>query len=196
MACTEDSETVALTITAGVLEADVKISSTAGNRATANADGIYVAGDFIETGDYVWSGRATKTGFLLCDGTAVSRSTYATLFAQIGTQYGSGDGSTTFNLPDGRDRTLVGAAGNTALAANDGVLAANRHGTRHRHTPHQHTIPRQTGLGGAQIYWTGNNDAVTIVNDRFTGLTDGGSGVAADPLDGPAFLGANLFVKT
>lgn len=46
-----------------------------------------------------FGGSAAPTGFLLCDGSAVSRTTYATLFAVIGTTYGSGDGTTTFNLP-------------------------------------------------------------------------------------------------
>jgi microcystin-dependent protein len=39
-------------------------------------------------------------GFLACDGSAVSRTTYASLFSAIGTTYGAGDGSTTFNVPD------------------------------------------------------------------------------------------------
>lgn len=45
-----------------------------------------------------------QPGYLLCDGSAVSRTTYASLFAIIGTTYGSGNGSTTFNLPDARGR--------------------------------------------------------------------------------------------
>lgn len=48
------------------------------------------------------------TGYLVCDGTAVSRTTYSALFSAIGTQHGSGDGSTTFNLPDYRGRVRVG----------------------------------------------------------------------------------------
>jgi microcystin-dependent protein len=47
-------------------------------------------------------------GWLLCDGSAVSRTTYADLFAKIGTTWGTGDGSTTFNLPNGQGNTLVG----------------------------------------------------------------------------------------
>ncbi|PJC29416.1 hypothetical protein CO052_03500 [Candidatus Saccharibacteria bacterium CG_4_9_14_0_2_um_filter_41_9] len=47
------------------------------------------------------------TGYLLEDGTAVSRATYSSLFAVIGTTYGAGDGSTTFNLPDSRGRVSV-----------------------------------------------------------------------------------------
>jgi microcystin-dependent protein len=48
------------------------------------------------------------TGFLACDGSAVSRTTYANLFAAIGTLYGAGDGSTTFNLPDLRGEFIRG----------------------------------------------------------------------------------------
>jgi hypothetical protein len=58
-------------------------------------------------------------GWLLCDGRAVSRDTYSVLFTLIGTQFGSGDGTTTFNLPDGTDRVIgvkgvVHAIGDTA----------------------------------------------------------------------------------
>lgn len=58
-----------------------------------------------------WAGayNAVPPGWLFCDGSAVSRARYAGLFANVGTSYGVGDGSTTFNLPDGRGRTLVGA---------------------------------------------------------------------------------------
>ena len=60
----------------------------------------------------MWGGAiaATPTGWLLCDGTEVSRTTYPELFAAIGTIYGAGDGSTTFSLPDFRDRSPMGAA--------------------------------------------------------------------------------------
>ena len=47
----------------------------------------------------VWPSESPPAGFLLCNGRAVSRTTYAALFAVIGTSFGSGDGSTTFNLP-------------------------------------------------------------------------------------------------
>jgi microcystin-dependent protein len=54
------------------------------------------------------------SGWLLCDGSAVSRTTYANLFAAIGTSCGSGDGSTTFNLPDFRGRFLRGVSGTSS----------------------------------------------------------------------------------
>lgn len=60
---------------------------------------------------------AIPPGFLLCDGAAVSRETYSLLFAEIGTTYGAGDGSTTFNLPDLRGRVIGGQdAGQTEFA--------------------------------------------------------------------------------
>lgn len=62
-----------------------------------------------EVGDYCWSARASKAGWLKCEAQAVSRATYAALFAEIGTRYGPGNGTTTFNLPDGKGRALIGA---------------------------------------------------------------------------------------
>lgn len=60
-----------------------------------------------------FAGSSAPTGWLMCDGSAVSRSTYADLFSAIGTTWGSGDGSTTFNLPDGRSRLPVGVGTGT-----------------------------------------------------------------------------------
>lgn len=60
---------------------------------------------------------ATPTGWLAADGTARSRTTYAKLFAAIGTVWGTGDGSATFNLPDLRGRVVVGAGAGSGLTA-------------------------------------------------------------------------------
>ena len=60
-----------------------------------------------EIGDFLISARSSKTKCLLCDGAAYSRTTYAQLFAQVGTSFGAGDGSTTFNVPDPRGRALI-----------------------------------------------------------------------------------------
>lgn len=56
----------------------------------------------------IWATSSAPTGWLVCDGSAVSRSTYSALFAIIGTTYGVGDGSTTFNLPNLKGRVVVG----------------------------------------------------------------------------------------
>lgn len=67
---------------------------------------------YVQTGVIIpFAGTSVPTGYLLCNGAAVSRTDYANLFAAIGTLYGAGDGSTTFNLPDARDRVLQGASG-------------------------------------------------------------------------------------
>jgi microcystin-dependent protein len=62
-----------------------------------------------------FAGSSVPSGFLLCDGSAVSRATYADLFAVIGTTYGTGNGSTTFNLPDLRGRAPIGAGQGSGL---------------------------------------------------------------------------------
>jgi len=67
---------------------------------------------YVQTGVIIpFAGTSVPTGYLLCNGAAVSRTDYANLFAAIGTLYGAGNGSTTFNLPDARDRVLQGASG-------------------------------------------------------------------------------------
>jgi microcystin-dependent protein len=58
----------------------------------------------------MWGTATAPTNWLLCDGAAVSRTTYATLFAVISTTYGVGDGSTTFNVPDLKGKVAVGKA--------------------------------------------------------------------------------------
>lgn len=57
-----------------------------------------------------FAGNTTPQGWLLCDGSAVSRTTYASLYACIGTTYGAGNGSTTFNLPNLVDKFVEGSA--------------------------------------------------------------------------------------
>ena len=69
----------------------------------------------------MYAGSTAPTDWLMCDGAAISRETYASLFAIIGTTYGAGDGTTTFNLPDMRDRVPVGAGTTYALNANGGT---------------------------------------------------------------------------
>lgn len=57
----------------------------------------------------MFTGSGAMTGYLLCDNSAVSRTTYSALFALIGTTYGAGNGTTTFNVPDLRGRAPIGA---------------------------------------------------------------------------------------
>jgi microcystin-dependent protein len=66
--------------------------------------------------DYAGSGDP-NTNWLICDGRAISRTTYATLYAKIGTTWGVGNGTTTFNIPDLRGRVTVGAGSGSGLTA-------------------------------------------------------------------------------
>lgn len=79
----------------------------------------------------MWPTGSAPSGYLLCNGNAVSRSTYAALFAVIGTTFGPGDGSTTFNLPDYRNRMPVGAGAAYAVGSTggspDAIVVAHTH---------------------------------------------------------------------
>jgi microcystin-dependent protein len=84
----------------------------------ANLSGI----EGIPTATIVpWSTASVPSGFLECAGAAVSRSTYAALFAIIGTTYGAGDGSTTFNVPDLQDNVAIGKSGTKNLGSTGGA---------------------------------------------------------------------------
>lgn len=67
-----------------------------------------------------YGGTTAPDGWLLCQGQAISRTDYADLFAVIGTAFGSGDGSTTFNVPDFRGEFLRGAGTNSHSGQGDG----------------------------------------------------------------------------
>ena len=67
-----------------------------------------------------FAGTVAPQGCLFCDGSAVSRTTYAALFAVIGTTYGEGDGSTTFNIPDLSGRVVIGVSNTHAIGSTGG----------------------------------------------------------------------------
>lgn len=111
-----------------------------------------------------WYTTVAPSGFLLCDGSAVSRTTFAALFAVLGTIWGPGDGSTTFNLPDTRGRVIVGrnpgGPAHVNLGENDGQAAAAR---RIQHTHQQAlTLPAHghgiTDPSHFHFVWNGADD--------------------------------------
>jgi microcystin-dependent protein len=69
----------------------------------------------------MYAGSAAPAGWLMCDGAAVSRTTYATLFSILGATYGAGNGSSTFNVPDMRRRVPVGAGGTSSATLGNGI---------------------------------------------------------------------------
>jgi len=115
---------------------------------------------FIPTGAvFPFVNAVAPDGFLLCQGQEVSRTEYADLFSVIGTTYGAGDGITTFNVPDGRGRTFIGAGQGETYA--DGVIpigtnfALGEYGGKEQHKltvdqipSHTHGLPNQRQGGG------------------------------------------------
>ena len=92
---------------------------------------------------YPYSGANIPDGFLLCDGAAYSRTEYAELFAAIGTMYGSGDGSTTFNVPDLVERVPAGAGDNHAAGE---MAGEETHTLTVAEMPsHRHQVRRSQG---------------------------------------------------
>jgi len=128
------------------------VSKTIGNIAnsavTVAALASAVLDLMLKPGMITATGRATAdTGWLLCDGSAVSRTTYATLFGVIGITFGAGDGSTTFNLPDLRGRFPLGKAVSGTGSTLGGTLGALDHvhaGPSHNHNRITHTTPWTT----------------------------------------------------
>lgn len=126
----------------GDLTGDVTgdVTGTA-SKATADENGNNIASTYLPAvvGAVVaFAGSTSPAGWLLCDGSAVSRTDYAALFAVIGTTYGSGDGSTTFNLPNLVDKFIQGnatsgttkAAGLPNITANTYITSSNGYSAR------------------------------------------------------------------
>lgn len=112
-------------ITRAVIKAGAFLTTTLGLRVRNNfEDHEDRIGDLEAIGLAIPPGIVIKralstvpTGYLACDGSAVSRTTYASLFAVIGTTFGVGDGSATFNVPDMRGRIPIGAGTGSGLTA-------------------------------------------------------------------------------
>lgn len=135
-----------------------------------------------------FAGASAPTGWLLCYGQAVSRATYAALFSALGTTWGAGDGSTTFNLPDLRGRVLAGKDDMGGTSANrltnqsgglDGdTLGATGGGETHTLTEGQ--LPSHTHAAGTLATASGGAHVHSI---DFTGNTShdtsGGGSVAS-----------------
>ena len=111
---------------------------------------------------------ATTNGgtWLVCDGTAISRTTYSDLFAVIATTYGVGDGSNTFNIPDMRARVPVGY--NTATITGRSTRAIALGSGTETHTLLDAEIPKHTHPVGD----SGHNHAITDSGHSHTGTTN------------------------
>lgn len=156
-----------------------------------------------------FAGSNAPVGYLMCDGSAVSRETYAELFAVIGTTYGSGDGSTTFNLPNAQGRTLVGVDGSDAdfdLADTGGSKGA----WQHNHTmasagSHTHRVKydaNNSGSSGQDLYGVSrtkwSSGGVESAGAHTHTINSNGSANNTLPVDKanmPPFLSLNYIIK-
>jgi microcystin-dependent protein len=112
-----------------------------------------------------YAGASAPTGWLLCYGQAVSRTTYADLFTAISTTYGVGDGSTTFNLPDLRGRVAAGKDDMGGAAASRLTTGAS-------------------GVDGATLGASGGSETHTLVDGELPTTTINNPALTATPAFG------------
>jgi microcystin-dependent protein len=127
----------------------------------------------------LWAGPtgSPPAGWLVCNGQAVNRTTYADLFAVVGTTYGVGDGVTTFNLPDLRAAVPVGntggaAVGGLTLAVGDDGGATTHTLTAAEMPAHTHTVPGGSGAGGGSAQFGYFNTPGTALATSSAGSGD------------------------
>lgn len=161
------------------------------------------------TGDLKISARDTvPDGWLNCDGAAVNRTTYQALFMAIGTTYGVGDGSTTFNVPDMRDRFPVGSSGTKAVGSTGGSTSmahthpiTNQAGHTHTLTLSDPNMPTaaNTTTGGTAVRLTGGASHVHAGSTADSGGSHdhtGNTGAASNTSTQNPYLGLKFLIKT
>jgi len=131
---------------------------------------------------------SAPTGYLLCDGSAISRTTYANLFAAIGVTYGSGDSVTTFNLPDCRDKFIL-TKGTTysTLGATGGEITHSLTISEMPSHTHNGPISYSVAAGGTPNGWIGTNSSSGL------STTSTGGGVSHNNM--PPYIVINTCIK-
>ena len=157
----------------------------------------------------MWPTATPPAGFLMCNGQTVSRVTYAALFAIVGVVFGTGDGSTTFTLPDYRNRTAIGAGGlysaNSLGGSKDAILVSHLHSVNIDTTTngeHQHTFRVTQGNPGVEGGYGGQGEQgnpltslAGLHNHNVFGNT-ASAGVSGTNANLPPYLGIFFIIKT
>ena len=174
----------------------VTLSSETGN-ITINSSGGGGTAD-IAGSIKLWGGSTEPTDWMFCDGRALSRDAYPSLFAKIGTTYGAGDGTTTFNLPNITNRFAVGAGGLYANGATGGSADAVvvSHGHTLNDPGHNHsttTVALQIVTGGPSqgTQLSGSNTTGTST----TGISINSAGESGTNKNLPPYLGLRYIIK-
>ena len=146
-----------------------------------------------------YAGATAPSSWLLCQGQAVSRTGYAALFAAIGTAYGAGDGSTTFNVPNLQGRVPVGLQTSDAAFNTLGKTGgAKTHTLTNAEIPaHQHYMDQDGGNVGYAEGSTNLRFAVNFANTRATSsIVTGYAGGGAAHNNLQPYLVLNYIIKT
>ena len=114
----------------------------------------------------MYAGNSAPRGWLLCQGQAVSRTTYAKLFSVIGTTYGNGDGSTTFNVPDMRGRSPLGVGNGDATGHTNHTLGQK--GGEETHTLSVGELAKHNHNENQRMFYSGGSYTSGLV-----GITQG-----------------------
>lgn len=131
---------------------------------------------------HIYAGTTPPEGFLACDGSAVSRSTYSELFSAIGTTFGAGDGSTTFNLPDLSGRVCIGSSQGISLGSTGGsetVTLTEQQIASHAHEFPQHGHANDIAVTTPALSHSITQPAFNYTAPNGTGAIRSGSGTTA-----------------
>ena len=128
-----------------------------------------------------FAGNTVPDGWLLCDGSAVSRTDYAELYSVIGDTYGAGDDSTTFNLPNMSGRVAIGSGTGTDANITSKTFAVGSTGGEYTHKlttnempAHNHTFPYHGTAAGTNQYPCGISGTSAISGDFTMGMNNTG----------------------